>query len=786
MSYKWICHFDQKIDKEEIQTLVGNKGASLFDIASLGLRVPPWFTITTKICQFYFEHNSLPSELISEIKDALVLLENKTDKKFGKKNKKFPLLLSVRSGAAISMPGMMDTILNLGLNDVLVNELENCTKTKLFLLDSYKRFIEMYSSIIWGVSRENFISQESISEEVKLKSIIASYKLKIKELGFEIPSDPIDQLLSAIIAVIKSWWNPRAIVYRKLHNISDDIGTAVTIQAMVFGNLDENSGTGVVFTRNPINGINTLYGEYLSNAQGEDIVSGIKTPLSLASLKNILPNVFEELEKSCLILEKHYKDVQDIEFTVENGVLYILQSRSAKRAGCAAIKNAVDFYQEGQINLKQVFTRVKPKSLRQVLYSSIDYKIDYQIIGKGLPASPGCASGVIVLSSEMAQEKNDTKIKVILVRHETSAEDIIGMATSEGILTACGGMTSHAAVIARGLGKPCICGANIEIDYINSSISIGDVVIKEGQHITIDGTTGNIILGQINLIPPELPEEFYTLMSWISQESRIKVRANAETIQDVSNSIKFGAEGIGLCRTEHMFFSLDRIRIMRQVILSTNINEKKQALSILEKLQEEDFFNLFRIVNNKPINIRLLDPPLHEFLPNDDSDLDLLANQLHMSLEDLKNRIISLKEANPMLGHRGCRLGITSPEIYVMQIRAIFYAAINCIQNYNFSPTLEIMVPFISAENELIFLKNLVTEVASVIQQQFNCFFDYKFGAMIELPRAALQADILAPHVDFFSFGTNDLTQAVYGMSRDDANKFLPKYIEQKIIPFDP
>jgi pyruvate,orthophosphate dikinase len=785
--------------------ILGGKGANLAGMCKIGLPVPPGFTICTHEClEFYKNNKSISKTLIEGIFDGVKFIEDGIGKKFG--DVQNPLLVSVRSGAPVSMPGMMDTILNLGLNDETVEGLAKQSNNRRFAYDSYRRFIQMYANVVLGIDHHHF---EEILESFKeenglvndadlgaelLENLVIEYKKTVKKCtNKDFPQDVKTQLIEAISAVFESWMNERAVYYRKINRISADLGTAVNIQSMVFGNLGESSGTGVAFTRDPSTGLNKLYGEYLLNAQGEDVVAGIRTPgpinkegaaqndSGLPSLEEVLPEVYEEFVKIAKILEENYKDMQDIEFTIENKKLFILQTRNGKRTAKAAIKIAVDMVNEGKIDKKTAILRVDAKSLDVLLHRTIDPKFKKNVIDKGLPASPGSASGVIVFSVPKVEEFNAKGIDTILVRIETDAKDIQGMFNSKGILTSRGGMTSHAAVVARGMGKPCVTSArNLVIDYKNSQIKIHDKVLKEGDLITIDGSTGEVFEGEIPTMEPAFFEEFKILMGWADELRTTKVRTNAETPMDAKVAVKFGCEGIGLCRTEHMFFDENRISSVREMILANNPDDRKKAINKLLPFQENDFFELFEIMDGLPVNIRLLDPPLHEFLPQKSEEISELANLLGVSIAKIEERIKELHEQNPMLGHRGCRLGITYPEIYEMQIRAIFNAGFKILEKTGKSPLIEIMIPLIISKEELDFF----ADMAKQINAEKN--LPYTLGTMIEVPRAALLAGEIAKTAEYFSFGTNDLTQTTLGLSRDDAGSFLWDYEAKKILKNDP
>jgi pyruvate,orthophosphate dikinase len=790
-----------------MKDILGGKGANLAQMCKLGLPIPPGFTISTSLCRSNSEKQShLTPKLEEEIRSYIDRLEKETNKKFG--SSKNPLLLSVRSGARVSMPGMMDTILNLGMNDDVASALAVKTNNPRFAYDSYRRFLEMYGNVVLHISNylfedifekhkgnNNIIKDSDVSVEA-LHEVIADFKAVIKKhSGREFESDPYSQLKNAIEAVWSSWNCPRAIVYRKINNISDDIGTAVNVQSMVFGNKGEDSATGVIFSRDPINGNNKIFGEFLVNAQGEDVVAGVRTPSPILaddseagnSMQECMPKQYNDLSDVCLKLEEHFKDMQDIEFTIEENKLYILQTRSGKRAAAAAIKIAVDMVAEGVISKEDALMRVEPESLNQLLHTAIDYSAEPEIIATGLPASPGASTGIAVFSPYDAEELSHHH-KVILVRNDTSPEDIKGMHLSEGILTARGGMTSHAAVVARGMGKPCVCGVkglvvNEKAKHLTTS---SGHKIKQGDPITIDGSTGKIISGDVKLIQPKFSKEFDTILKWADEIKDLKVRANAETALDASVALKFGAVGIGLCRTEHMFFDNDKIPLVREMIIAQNSDRRQAAIDKLRPLQTADFKSLFEIMKGKPVNIRLLDPPLHEFLPTEDKDKKLLSESLNVPMSVIDHRLHSLHELNPMLGHRGCRLGISFPEIYIMQVEAMLHAVKMLKDEQDDGIKLELMIPLISDVKELVILKEHVQKTIAEMEAIHSIKFDVKIGTMIELPRAALTAGDIAKHVEYFSFGSNDLTQTTFGISRDDVGSFLPDYIEQKIFEQDP
>ena len=809
---KLVYYFgDKKTEgKADMKDLLGGKGANLAEMCNLGLPVPHGFTISTDVCTYYYDNNkTLPNELKLEIKKNISKIENFTKMKFGSNSN--PLLLSVRSGSRASMPGMMDTILNLGLNNEAVNGLAESTNNERFAFDSYRRFIQMYSDVVLNIDNslfedaledikiENGLSEDTDLTSQNLKDLTETYKkIVLNEINRPFPQDPSEQLWGAIRSVFSSWMNNRAITYRKLNNLPSSWGTAVNIQSMVFGNMGEDCATGVAFTRNPNNGENIFYGEYLINAQGEDVVAGIRTPNPLSrdteddftankSLEVKMPKIYSELLGCRSILEKHYGDMQDIEFTVQSNKLFLLQTRNGKRTAEAAIKIAVDMVHEGKINTNDALIRLEPESLNQLLHPTLDNNAQSDFLIKGMPASPGAVSGKIVLDSEEAVKISAAGESVILVRLETSPEDIAGMHAASGILTSRGGMTSHAAVVARGMGRACITGANeLRIDFENKIIFFCNKKIKSGTEITIDGSSGNVYLGKVPTVYPEMSESFITLMKWADKLRRLKVRTNAETPNDAKTAIKFGAEGIGLCRTEHMFFDENRINVMRQMILAEDSKERKNALDKLLPMQRKDFEELFSIMKGLPVTIRLLDPPLHEFLPNSEKDMVLLASTTGISLEKIKEQSLKLHEANPMLGHRGCRLAVSYPEICEMQSKAIFEAAVNIQKKLNQKVNVEIMIPLASTSKEIDVCKKIIDRVASSIILNMKEKIDYLVGTMIELPRAALCADQLASSADFFSFGTNDLTQTTFGISRDDIGNFLNKYLEDGIFQNDP
>ncbi len=793
-----------------MKNLLGGKGANLAEMSKLGLPVPLGFTITTEVCDIYYKNNrNFPKELEIAVAESLKIMEQSLGIKFG--DEENPLLFSVRSGARASMPGMMDTVLNLGLNDKTVLGLAKKSNNKRFAFDSYRRFIQMYSDVVLEVDHYNF---EVLMEEKKqelgihadtdltadhLEELTVAFKEKVlEETGKEFPQDVNEQLWGAIKAVFSSWMNDRAITYRTLNNIPESWGTAVNVQSMVFGNMGDDCATGVAFTRNPSTGDKNFYGEYLINAQGEDVVAGIRTPQNitkkdrvesdstLPSMEEAMPAVYKQLVEIYQKLELHYQDMQDIEFTVQNNKLWMLQTRNGKRTAAAAIKIAVDMVNEGLIDKNEAIKRIDPESLDQLLHPTLDPKAKVQVIAKGLPASPGAASGVVVFSSADA-EKRAEKEKVILVRIETSPEDIKGMHVSQGILTARGGMTSHAAVVARGMGTPCVSGApGLQIDVAGRYFIANGVKVLEGDLITINGSNGEVILGAVPTLKPNLSADFQTLMGWADAVRKLKVRTNAETALDCQAARDFGAEGIGLCRTEHMFFSEDRIISVRQMILSEEVEGRKKALDKLLPMQRKDFEEIFRIMVGLPVTIRLLDPPLHEFLPHKESDIVEVAKIANVEIDYVKRRILQLSEQNPMLGHRGCRLGISFPEIYEMQARAIFEAASKVKQETGNEVLLEIMIPLVATRKELEILKKLIIKVENQVETESGTKLNYMVGTMIELPRAALMAGSIAQEAEFFSFGTNDLTQTTFGLSRDDSGNFLPHYQKAGILEKDP
>ncbi len=853
MKVKYVYFFGggKAEGSKELKNLLGGKGANLHEMTNLGIPVPPGFTISTQACTEYFRTGKIPEGLPEQVEENLRKLEEVSGKKFGDPSN--PLLVSVRSGARVSMPGMMDTVLNLGLNDETVKGLAELTKDERFAYDSFRRFIQMFGDVVLQIPkdafeerldlykkavalqnlfdgldldkalklaeelenkpadeikkvlRENGLPEKDPNELIEilekapktvqdvdlsveiLKRLTEDFKAIVRQYkGSDFPQEPKKQLWMAIEAVFKSWNNPRAIEYRKIHKIPDDWGTAVNVQMMVFGNMGFDSGTGVAFTRNPSTGEKKVYGEYLLNAQGEDVVAGIRTPKPLEELEKDLPEAYKQLMETFDKLEKHYKDMLDLEFTIEKGKVYLLQARVGKRTARAAVKIAVDMVKEGMIDIEEALLRVDPKQVEQLLHPMIDPSFKAEPIAKGLPASPGAACGKVVFDAEEAASLADRGEKVILVRHETSPDDIKGMAKSKGILTSRGGMTSHAAVVARGMGKPCIVGAeDIIVDYDKQEFRAKGITVKKGDTITIDGATGNVYLGEAPTVPPAFFPEFKELLSWADKIRWIGVRANADTPDDAKRAREFGAEGIGLARTEHMFFSGDRIYAMQEMILAETKEEREKALAKLLPMQKEDFKGLFRAMDGYPVTIRTLDPPLHEFVPKTDEQIKELSKKTGVPEEVIRAKAKALEEANPMLGHRGCRLGITYPEITEMQVRAIFEAACE-VKKEGVKVYPEIMIPLVSHVNELRRQKEIVDRIAKQVMEEKGVEVEYSVGTMIELPRAAITADEIAEVAEFFSFGTNDLTQTTFGFSRDDVAKFLPKYIEMKILPEDP
>jgi pyruvate,orthophosphate dikinase len=810
---KWVYSFGNGTaeGRAEMRDLLGGKGANLAEMSSLGLPVPPGFTVTTELCTYYYANKeTYPSELKDEVEKALAAVEKTVGAGFGDANN--PLLVSVRSGARASMPGMMDTVLNLGLNDRTVLGLSKSSGDDRFAWDSYRRFIQMYSNVVLDVGHHYFEEALELRKEdlgvhmdTELKAddwraVVAEYKKIVeKRTGKPFPLEPREQLWGAIGAVFGSWMNQRAITYRRLHSIPESWGTAVNVQAMVFGNMGDDCATGVAFTRDPSTGTDLFYGEYLVNAQGEDVVAGIRTPQHLTvdgknaqksdapAMEEVMPEVFKQLAGVRHTLEKHYRDMQDIEFTVQRGKLYMLQTRNGKRTAKAALKIAVDMVREGLIDKKEAVARIVPASLDQLLHPTLDPKAQRKVIAKGLPASPGAASGKVVFTAEEAEKLARAGEKVILVRRETSPEDIGGMHAAQGILTSTGGMTSHAAVVARGMGKPCVAGAGeVRIDSRAGTLAVRGTTVKAGEQITLDGSTGEIMLGVVPTVQPAMSADFAELMKWADEVRTLGIRANAETPADAAQARKFGAEGIGLCRTEHMFFEGERIVAVREMILADDEKSRRTALAKIQPMQRQDFVELFEIMVGLPVTIRLLDPPLHEFLPKSQADMEQVAKDLGVDLAEIEARAHKLHEFNPMLGHRGVRLGISFPEIYEMQARAIFEAVAEVQEKAGKTVIPEIMIPLIATKKELDLMKVVVDQVAAEVSQMSGQKLEYMVGTMIELPRAALRAAEIAETAEFFSFGTNDLTQTTFGLSRDDSASFLEKYQERGILEHDP
>ena len=810
---KWVYGFGSGTAEgsASMRNLLGGKGANLAEMSSLGLPVPPGFTISTDLCTWYYaNNNSYPPELKDEVEKALAAVETIVGAKFGEPNN--PLLVSVRSGARASMPGMMDTVLNLGLNDRTVLGLAKSSGDERFAYDSYRRFIQMYSNVVLDVGHHYFeealelrkedlgVSMDTDLKADDWRAVVVEYKKIVeKRSGKPFPQEPREQLWGAVGAVFQSWMNQRAITYRRLHAIPESWGTAVNVQAMVFGNMGEDCATGVAFTRDPSTGANLFYGEYLVNAQGEDVVAGIRTPQHLTiegklaqksdapAMEEVMPDVFKQLAAVRIKLETHYRDMQDIEFTVQRGKLYMLQTRNGKRTAKAALKIAVDMVRDGLIDKKEAVARIVPSSLDQLLHPTLDPKAPRKVIAKGLPASPGAASGTIVFTADEAEKQARAGGKVILVRRETSPEDIHGMHAAEGILTSTGGMTSHAAVVARGMGKPCIAGAgDVRIDARAGTLSVRGTVVKAGETMTLDGSTGEIILGVVPTVQPEMSGDFAELMVWADEVRTLGVRANAETPADAAQARKFGAEGIGLCRTEHMFFEGDRIVAVRQMILADDEKSRRAALAKIQPMQRQDFIELFEIMAGLPVTIRLLDPPLHEFLPHTPADMEVLAKDLGVDMAEIESRAHKLHEFNPMLGHRGVRLGISYPEIYEMQARAIFEAVAEVQKKAGKTVIPEVMIPLVATRKELDLMKAVIDQVAAEVSSKSGEKLEYLIGTMIELPRACLRAGEIAETAEFFSFGTNDLTQTTFGLSRDDSSSFLEKYQQRGILEHDP
>lgn len=800
MENKYVYAFDE--GNRDMRSLLGGKGANLAEMTNLGMPVPPGFTVTTQACnRFYEENEELWNELLEEVQEHMGQVEKKLGKSFS--DPANPLLMSVRSGAVFSMPGMMDTILNLGLNDASVKGLAESTDNERFAYDSYRRFIQMFGDVAMDVPKHNFdealeAKKAAVGAEgdtdltaEDLQDLVETYKEIIRrEYGADFPQDPMEQLKFAIKAVFKSWNNNRARVYRRLHHIPDDLGTAVNVQSMVFGNMGDTSGTGVAFTRNPATGENKLFGEFLMNAQGEDVVAGIRTPNEISQLKEIMPKAYEQFVEATHKLEEHYKDMQDIEFTIQDEQLYILQTRSGKRTSHAAIQVAVDLVEEGVLTKEEAILRVEPDGLNQLLHPNFDEEElkNAQVIAKGLPASPGAASGKIYFHAEDVTAAAGRGERAILVRQETSPEDIEGMVAAQGILTARGGMTSHAAVVARGMGKCCVAGtSSLRINENARTMRAGDLELKEGDYISLNGSTGEVYQGDIKKVDPILSGSFGVFMEWVDDIRTLKVRTNADNPRDSRQAVQFGAEGIGLCRTEHMFFMEDRIPAVRRMILANTQAQREEPLREILPMQRQDFYEIYQVMEDRPVTIRLLDPPLHEFLPTNPDDIRDLAASMNVSAEELQDRVNELHEFNPMLGHRGCRLAVTYPEIYRMQARAIIEAALQIKKEGN-TILPEIMIPLVCDPDELVYVKKeIIEEIEQVFAEQ-NDSIEYLVGTMIEIPRACLLADDIAREADFFSFGTNDLTQMGYGFSRDDAGTFLNEYVDKdlfSISPFD-
>jgi pyruvate,orthophosphate dikinase len=810
---KWVYGFGggSAEGTAKMKNLLGGKGANLAEMSNLGLPVPPGFTITTEVCTHYYANGeNYPTELKAEVDAGLAAVEKTVGARFG--DPKNPLLVSVRSGARASMPGMMDTVLNLGLNDETVAGLAKLSGNPRFAYDSYRRFIAMYGDVVLGVEHHTFedilgeakddkgVSLDTELDAEDLKKLVKTFRAKVEEeTGKPFPQDPKEQLWGAIGAVFKSWINQRAIVYRRLHDVPESWGTAVNVQAMVFGNMGDDCATGVAFTRDPSTGERRFYGEFLVNAQGEDVVAGIRTPQQLTiagkqanlstlpAMEEAMPEVFRQLDTVRGQLERHYRDMQDIEFTVQRGKLFMLQTRSGKRTAKAALKIAVDMVAEGLIDRKEAVGRINPGSLDQLLHPTLDPKAKKTVLARGLPASPGAASGKVVFSADEAEARASKGERVLLTRIETSPEDIHGMHAAEGILTTRGGMTSHAAVVARGMGRPCVSGAGeLRVDYAKKQLSVRGTTVKEGDILTIDGGTGEVFVGEVATIQPELSGDFATLMEWADGLRRLRIRTNADTPTDARTARQFGAEGIGLCRTEHMFFESDRIVAVREMIMASTTEGRCAALAKILPMQREDFIEIFRIMRGLPVTVRLLDPPLHEFLPHTDAEIAEVAKASGASAETLRQRAIELKESNPMLGHRGCRLGISYPEIYEMQARAIFEAVAAVSKEAGETVLPEVMIPLIATRKELDILKTMIDRVAGEVAKETGTKVPYLTGTMIELPRAALRAKEIAESAEFFSFGTNDLTQTAFGLSRDDAGSFLKTYQDKGILETDP
>ncbi|CAN5690416.1 pyruvate, phosphate dikinase [soil metagenome] len=799
MQDRWVYFFGagKAEGGMEMKALLGGKGANLAEMTRIGVPVPPGFTITTEACRHYLRELAYPPGLGEAIEEHLRLTEDATGKRFG--SREAPLLVSVRSGAAVSMPGMMDTILNLGLNDETAEGLARAADDERFAFDSYRRFVQMYGNVVLGIRADRFEElledakrQRGVEEDTELaaedlRQLVSKFKKLVEtETGTPFPDDPNEQLRGAVEAVFRSWDNSRARAYRRVHDISDDIGTAVSVVSMVFGNMGKDSGTGVAFTRNPSTGERVLYGEFLVNAQGEDVVAGIRDPLPIADMKQRLPEAFEELLAAAERLETHYRDMQDLEFTVEKGRLFMLQTRTGKRSAASAVRVAVEMVDEGVLSEEEALLRVDPAQLDQLLHPMVDPSAPVDLLTTGLPASPGAASGHVVFNPDEAEERGRAGDQVILVRRETSPEDFEGMVAAQAIVTARGGMTSHAAVVARGMGKCCVVGAGeLQIDEAYGRIVVRDRTVNRGDWITVDGSTGRIILGRVPTVEPEQGEHFERLMIWADQRRRLAVRANADTPADAANGRRFGAQGIGLCRTEHMFFEPERLDAIREMILSENGEGRSRAVARLLPMQRADFEGIFRAMDGLPVTIRLLDPPLHEFLPQGAAEIKSLARKMGVDAGRLRALVEQHREANPMLGHRGVRLATSYPEITYMQARAIFEAARNVGQD-GVRALPEVMVPLVATEEELSRQREIIQQAASEVLDGTALDIPVVIGTMIELPRAALTADRIARSADFFSFGTNDLTQTTFGLSRDDAGSFLPMYLEKGILPYDP
>ena len=796
---KFVYSFNE--GSKDMKDLLGGKGANLAEMTKIGLPVPFGFTVTTEACnRYYDEGKKIGDDIVASIFEKLEELENTTGKKFG--DVENPLLVSVRSGAKISMPGMMDTILNLGLNDQTVEGLAALTENPRFAYDSYRRFIQMFGDVVMEIAKTKFDAIFDAKKEEHgykfdvdlttedLKEIIVGYKALVKEeMGRDFPQEPKDQLMEAIMAVFRSWNNDRAILYRQLNEIPDSIGTAVNVQSMVFGNMGETSGTGVAFTRSPVNGEKAIFGEFLVNAQGEDVVAGIRTPQPIAEMAQAFPEVYTEFTRIAELLEKHYTDMQDMEFTVERNKLFMLQTRNGKRTAPAAVKIAVDMQSEGLIDKETAVMRIEPAQIDQLLHPMFDAEElkEAEKLTKGLPASPGAATGQIYFNASDAETAVANGAKAILVRLETSPEDLAGMVAAEGILTARGGMTSHAAVVARGMGKCCVSGcAEIKVDEEAKELTIGEYVFKEGDYISLDGTAGDVLKGQIKTVPPELSGDFAEIMSWADEIRTLKIRTNADNPRDAKQAVEFGAEGIGLCRTEHMFFEEERIPAVRRMILADSEEERREALKFLLPYQKGDFKGIYEAMGDRPVTIRLLDPPLHEFLPHTDEEIKALSEQIGVPYEKLAKKTQELHEFNPMLGHRGCRLAVTYPEIAEMQAEAIIMAAIEVRKEQGLDIIPEIMIPLVGMRKELADVKATVVKTVEAVMEREGVKFDYLIGTMIEIPRAALTADEIAEEAEFFSFGTNDLTQMTFGFSRDDTGKIIKEYREKGIFDDDP